>query len=78
MDVLVADQQRQPGRFRYVVKGGDLVKFLQRLREPSSWAGLAALGALFGMSADQVQSLAGAGVAIAGALAVFLPEKPGK
>lgn len=61
-----------------MVKGGDLVKFLQRLREPSSWAGLAALGALFGMSADQVQSLAGAGVAIAGALAVFLPEKPGK
>lgn len=78
MDVLGAEQQRQPGRFRYVVKGGDLVKFLQRLREPSSWAGLAALGALFGMSADQVQSLAGAGVAIAGALAVFLPEKPGK
>ena len=78
MDVLGAEQQRQPGRFRYVVKGGGLVKFLQRLREPSSWAGLAALGSLFGMSADQVQSLAGAGVAIAGALAVFLPEKPGK
>lgn len=54
------------------------MKFLQRLREPSSWAGLAALGVLFGMSAEQVQSLAGAGVAVAGALAVFLPEKPVK
>ena len=60
------------------MKGGGLVKVIKRLREPSSWAGLAALGVLFGMTAEQVQSLAGAGVAIAGALAVFLPEKPGQ
>lgn len=56
-----------------------MVKIMQRLREPSSWAGLAALGVLFGMPEDQAQSLSGAVVAIAGALAVALPEeKPGK
>lgn len=65
-------------RVGYVVKGGDVVKVIKRMREPSSWAGLAALGVLFGMNPEQVQSLAGAGVAIASVLAVFLPEKPGQ
>lgn len=47
---------------------------MNRLRQPSTWAGLSALGLLFGLNAEQVDTLAGAGVAVASALAVFLPE----
>jgi hypothetical protein len=49
-------------------------RFVERLREPSTWAGLAALGVMLGgdpVKADLVQH---AGVALAGLLAVFLPE----
>jgi hypothetical protein len=49
-------------------------KYVQRLKEPSTWAGLAALGVLLGgdpVKADAVQQV---GVALAGLLAVFLPE----
>lgn len=61
-----------------MTKGATMNQVTQRLREPSTWAGLAALGALFGLSPDQVNSLAGLGVALASALAVFLPEKAGQ
>lgn len=48
--------------------------FLSRLQEPSSWAGLAALGALVGLSPD-VLSLTGQVVmGVAGLLAIVLPE----
>jgi hypothetical protein len=49
--------------------------FLQRLTEPSTWAGLAALGAIFGIDPAKVQTIGGAAVAVAGAAAVFMPEK---
>ncbi|WAL84953.1 hypothetical protein OYT13_11400 [Pandoraea sp. XJJ-1] len=53
--------------------------FLQRLREPSTWAGLAALAAMFGVPTGTAQAVAQAGVALAGAAAVLLPEqKPGQ
>lgn len=48
---------------------------LNRLTEPSTWAGLAALAALFGVDPGKVQTLGGAAVAVAGAVAMFLPEK---
>lgn len=50
---------------------------LSRLREPSTYAGLAALAGAFGVSIPiaWVQALSGLGVAIAGVLAVVVPEK---
>lgn len=51
--------------------------FLKRLREPSTWAGLSALGVLFGLNAAQVETLTGLAIALTGAAAVFLPEKKG-
>lgn len=52
------------------------MKFLlQRLREPSTWAAITCLGAFFfGIDPDKLQAVEGAGVALAGAVAVFLPE----
>lgn len=49
--------------------------FLNRLREPSTWAGLATIASMFPTpGAPLVQSVA---IAIAGALAVGLPEHKG-
>ena len=50
-------------------------KILQRLREPSTWAGIAALGMLFGVPPGTVD-LAGQVVGgVAGLAAIFLSEK---
>lgn len=51
---------------------------ISRLREPSTYAGLAALLASLGVSvpAPWVQAVSAVGVALAGAAALFLPEKP--
>lgn len=48
--------------------------FLNRLREPSTMAGLAALGMLFGVDPEKVQTVAGAATAVVAAAAVFLPD----
>lgn len=50
-------------------------KVLARLREPSTMAGLAALGVVLGMPPDTVNVVVQAVAAVAGVLAVFLPEK---
>ncbi|WP_194286365.1 hypothetical protein [Rhodocyclus gracilis] len=50
---------------------------LARLREPSTWAGLAALAALFGAPPEHINAVTQLGVAAAGAAAVFLPEQRG-
>lgn len=50
---------------------------IHRLKEPSSWAGIAALLALAGMNPERADALVTLGVAVAGAAAVFLPETPG-
>jgi len=49
---------------------------LARLREPSTWAGLATLVALFGgrVTTEQVSAVAELGAAAAAAAAVFLRE----
>ncbi len=54
--------------------------FLGRLREPSSYAGLGALFAAAGIHADQavVQATIQILVAIAGLVAVLMPEKSAK
>lgn len=49
--------------------------FLQRLKEPSSWAGIAGLFA-FGAQAVATKDPAAVGTVIASVLAMFLPEKP--
>lgn len=46
----------------------------KKLSEPSTWAGLAALGVLVGMTFEQVQAVANAGAALSGVLAVLLGE----
>lgn len=50
---------------------------LARLKEPSSWAGLAALMGSLGLtlSAAQSQALITLGIAVAGFVAVMMPEK---
>ena len=50
------------------------MKILRRLREPSTWAGIAALLAVFGLPSEQAGAVAQVGAAVAGAAAVFLPE----
>jgi hypothetical protein len=49
---------------------------LNRFKEPSTWAGLAVLAGLFGvpLAPEQFQAVAQAGAAVAGGLAVFIPE----
>jgi len=51
------------------------MSFLNRLREPSTWAGLGGIALSLGANPDKVNVTAQAVAAILGALAVFLPEK---
>lgn len=48
---------------------------IQRLREPSTWAGIAAAAVAVGANPDKVNVMAQAVAGILSALAVFLPEK---
>lgn len=48
-------------------------KFLQRLKEPSTWAGVAVLGAMFGLDPNKVAAVG----QIATALAPFVPVDGG-
>jgi hypothetical protein len=45
-----------------------------RLKEPSTWAGLAPVALLVGVAAPEWATISTYGVGIAGALAVLLPE----
>lgn len=49
-------------------------KFIKRIKEPSTWAGLAALGLILGADPVKVDAVQQAGVALAGLVAVLLPE----
>jgi hypothetical protein len=54
------------------------IYFLKRLREPSTWAGIAALGMIFGLPPGSVEAV---GQLIGGAAAlgaIFLPESKGE
>lgn len=50
-------------------------KTTQRLKEPSTWAGLAGLAVLFGASVEEAQAVANAVGGLAGLVAVFMPER---
>jgi hypothetical protein len=46
-----------------------------RLKEPSTWAGLSALGLLFGVPPGTMDAITQVGIALTGAAAVLLSEK---
>lgn len=50
------------------------MKIFQRLKEPSTWAGLSGLLVLVGLNAEQAGAVAHLGAAIASAVAVFVGE----
>jgi hypothetical protein len=49
--------------------------FLARLREPSTWAGLAALSTIFGVPQNKIEAVSAAVTALFGMAAVFMPER---
>lgn len=52
-----------------------VIHFLQRLKEPSTWAGLSALGLLVGLPAGTIDALGQVVGGVAALAAIFLPEK---
>ncbi len=55
-------------------------KFFQvaaRLREPSTWAGIAAIGMIFGLPPGTIDLVGQVVGGVAGLAAVILPENPG-
>lgn len=50
-------------------------RILERLREPSTAAGVAAVALLAGQSMEAAQAIANAVAAAAGLLAIILPER---
>lgn len=50
---------------------------IQRMREPSTWAGLSVLGLLFGVDAVKLNAIQEIGIALASGAAVLLSEKWG-
>ncbi len=48
---------------------------LKRFSEPSTWAGLSGLALAFGYSTDEWQTIATAGAAVCGVVAMLLKEK---
>jgi hypothetical protein len=52
-----------------------LLNILQRVKEPSTWAGIAALGVLFGLPAGAVEAVSQIVGGVAALAAIVLPEK---
>lgn len=52
-----------------------VIHFFQRIKEPSTWAGIAALGVLFGLPAGTVEAMGQVVGGVAALAAIFLPEK---
>ncbi len=50
------------------------IRILQRLREPSTWAGIAALGLVFGLPPGTVELVGQIIGGAAGLAAILLPE----
>lgn len=51
---------------------------IRRIKEPSTWAGLAALGVLFGLPPGSVEALGQLLGGVAALAAIALPEKGGE
>lgn len=52
-----------------------MLRILNRLREPSTWAGLSALGLLLGVPPGTFDAAGQLVAGVAGLAAIFLPEK---
>ena len=50
------------------------IQFIQRLKEPSTWAGVAALGLIFGLPAGTVEAVGQIIGGVAALGAILLPE----
>ncbi len=48
---------------------------INRLKEPSSWAAITAIGVLFGLPSEALNLVGQVGAGVAGLLAFALPEK---
>jgi len=48
---------------------------LKRIREPSTWAGIAALGGLFGLPPDTIGLVGQVAMGVGGLAAIVLAEK---
>lgn len=57
---------------------GKIMYFVNRLKEPSTLAGLGVLAVLFGVPPGTVDVLVQAGAAVLGAAAVLIPESTGE
>lgn len=67
--------QRVAGKGGWKVANGEkTAAIVGRMKEPSTWAGLTALLAVFGLSVPEATAISQVGAAITGALAVFMPE----
>lgn len=53
----------------------NVIRLIARIKEPSTWAGVAALGVLFGLPAGTVEALGQVVGGVAALAAIFLPEK---
>ena len=51
---------------------------LNRAKEPSTWAGLAGLGVIFGVTTEQWSMISNAVAAVAAAIAMFVSEANAK
>lgn len=52
-----------------------IIHIIKRLKEPSTWAGIAALGVLFGLPAGTVEALGQVVGGVAALAAIVIPEK---
>jgi hypothetical protein len=52
----------------------NLKTIFNRLKEPSTWAGLAGLAILFGVDPVKINAITTAAVAVGSSAAIFLPE----
>lgn len=48
---------------------------LRRVREPSTWAGFAAIGALFGIPSEAINLVAQVAMGVGGLAAIVMSEK---
>lgn len=54
------------------------IRLIQRLREPSTWAGIAALGLIFGLPPGTIELVGQVVGGVAGLAAIILPEHRGE
>lgn len=52
--------------------------FIQKMREPSTWAGLSIIGAAFGVPPGTFELFAQLGIAVGGVAAVLMTEQGGQ